>query len=324
MNLADAQSASSARAKPSAALLHALIALMVIVWALNFVVGKIALRQIPPLVLPGVRIGIAAIFFIPIYWWDRRGHTHRPFRRADLPQLIVVALCGITFNQFFFIAGLYRTSVGHMAVFFAMTPVIVLLLAVIIGQEKLTFPKLAGMLIAMTGVLLVELSSQRGSRIATPLGDLFAFLGNLAFSIYTVAGKHVASRYGSIPVNTLAYAIGAATLLPISWAARGSFHAAEISAAAWLSLLYMVIFGSVVAYLIYYYALMHIPASRVAAFTYAEPVLAAILGFLLLGEPVTWALGVGGAMVLAGVWIAERPGRPPGRAVLESHSHTGV
>lgn len=305
MKPADAHSASSLR-PPSAATLYVMIAFMVVVWALNFVIGKVALREIPPLVLPGLRIAIAALLFIPIYVWDRRGHARHPFRRADLPKLILVSLCGITFNQFFFIAGLYRTSVGHMAVFFALTPVLVLLLAALIGQERITAPKLAGMLIATGGVLLVELSNQRGSRVATPLGDWFAFLGNLAFSVYTVAGKNVASRYGSIPMNTFAYAIGAATLLPVSWAARGSFHFAQVSAAGWLSLMYMVIFGSVLAYLIYYYALIHIPASRVAAFTYAEPVLAAILGFLLLSEPVSWALAVGGVLVLSGVWIAER------------------
>jgi drug/metabolite transporter (DMT)-like permease len=283
-----------------------MIAFMVVAWALNFIVGKIALREIPALVLPGLRIAIAALLFLPIYFWDRRRRAPHPFVWADVPKLILASLCGITFNQFFFIAGLYRTSVAHMAVFISITPILVLILAAIIGQERITAPKLSGMLMASAGVLAIEMSNQGEARIATPLGDLYAFLGTLAFSVYTVVGKGLSSRYGSIPMNTLAYGIGALTLIPVAWAARGSFHPAQIGPAAWWSVMYMVIFGSIFAYLVYYYALVHIPASRVAAFTYAEPVLAAILGFVLLGEPISWILGLGGVLVLAGVWIAER------------------
>ncbi len=303
MSQTDAPSAS--RVGPSNAVLYSMVAFMVVAWALNFIVGKIALREIPALVLPGIRIGLAAILFIPIFLWDRRRTRHQ-FAWRDVPMLVLVSVCGITLNQFFFVAGLYRTSVAHMAVFISITPVLVLLLAAAIGQERITAAKLGGMLMACAGVLSIELSTQGESRIATPLGDLYAFCGTLAFSIYTVAGKGISSRYGSIPMNTLAYAIGAVTLLPVAWADRAAAHPSQWSAAAWWSLMYMVVFGSVFAYLIYYYALVHIPASRVAAFTYAEPVLAAILGFVLLGEPVTWLLGVGGLLVLAGVWIAER------------------
>src|SRR6516225_3357088 len=111
--------------RPSAVILYGMIAFMIVSWALNFVVGKIALREFPPLVLPGVRIAIAFLFFVPIYFWDRRRRGPHPFRRADAGKLILVGVSGITFNQFFFIAGLDRTSVAHMAVFISLTPVLV-------------------------------------------------------------------------------------------------------------------------------------------------------------------------------------------------------
>lgn len=290
------------RNAPSPARLYSMVAFMIVSWALNFVIGKIALREIPALVLPGLRIGLATICLIPIYLWKR---PQQRFAHPDWRKLAITALCGITFNQFFFIAGLSRTSVAHMAVFIALTPILVLVLAAAMGQERFTVAKVSGMLVAMAGVLALELSN-RNAGVATPFGDFLAFLGTLAFSIYTVVGKDLTVRYGSIPMNMLAYAIGSVTLLPLSWVNRDSFHPAQISATAWLSLAYMVVFSSVIAYLVYYYALAYMPASRLSAFTYVEPVLAAILGYLMLGEPVTWALAVAGAMVLAGVWVAER------------------
>jgi drug/metabolite transporter (DMT)-like permease len=292
-------------AQPSAARLYGMVAFMIVSWALNFVIGKVALREIPALVLPGLRIAMATLCLVPIYLWDARRGPRQRFVRADAPKLLLVALCGITFNQFFFIAGLSRTSVGHMAVFISISPVLVLVLAAMTGQERITIPKVAGMVVAMAGVLALE-TSRGDAGVATPIGDFYAFLGTLAFSIYTVAGKDLASRYGSIPMNMLAYTVGTVTLLPLTWRERSSFEWTRVSATAWLSLLYMVIFSSVIAYLIYYHALAHIPASRVAAFTYAEPVLAAALGYMLLAEPVTWALAAGGMLVLGGVWIAER------------------
>ncbi len=290
------------RDAPSRARLYAMVAFIIVSWALNFVIGKIALREIPALVLPGVRIALATICLIPIYLWRR---PQQNFARADWPKLAATGLCGITFNQFFFIAGLSRTSVAHMAVFIALSPILVLILAAVIGQERFTFAKVAGMLVAMAGVLALELSN-RNSGVATPFGDFLAFLGTAAFALYTVIGKDLTARYGSIPMNMLAYTIGSVTLLPLSWFYRGSFRPAQVSAVVWLSLAYMVIFSSVIAYLVYYYALAYMPASRLSAFTYAEPVLAAVLGYLILSEPVTWALAFGGAMVLIGVFIAER------------------
>ena len=289
----------------SDARLYGMIAFMIFSWALNFVIGKIALREIPALVLPGLRIGYATLLLIPIYVWDARRRPPLRFDWADAPRLLLVAVCGITFNQGFFIAGLSRTSIGHMAVFIALSPIFVLAIAAATRQERLTGAKIGGVLVAGAGVVILE-SSGASTSAATPLGDLFALLGTIAFAVYTVASKDLTLRYGSVPINMLAYAVGSLTLLPLSWIYRSDFRLFEISAATFWSLTYMVVFSSVIAYLIYYHALTYISASRLSMFTYAEPVIAALLGFLILSEPVTWTFAAGAALVLCGVWVAER------------------
>ena len=278
---------------------------MIVSWALNFVIGKVALREIPAMVLPGLRIGYATLLLIPIYLWDMRRRPRTEFRWSDAPRLLIIGLCGITFNQFFFIAGLSRTSVGHMAVFISLSPIFVLAIAAATRQERLTAAKVGGVLLAAAGVVILE-SSGKSTVAATPLGDFLALLGTLAFAVYTVASKDLASRYGSIPINMLAYGVGSLTLLPIAWIYREQFRLSEMSANAWWCVTYMAVFSSVLAYLIYYHALKFVSASRLSMFTYAEPVIAAILGFLILGEPVTGSFAAGAALVLSGVWAAER------------------
>jgi drug/metabolite transporter (DMT)-like permease len=95
-------------------------------------------------------------------------------------------------------------------------------------------------------------------------------------------------------------------LAPITiWASIG-FDWTRVSAAGWLGLIYMAAFPSVVCYLIYYWALTYIPASRVSSFSYLQPPIATLLAVPLLGEPVTVWLALGGALVLLGVFLTER------------------
>lgn len=95
-------------------------------------------------------------------------------------------------------------------------------------------------------------------------------------------------------------------MLPvIAWQSYG-FDFTQVSAVAWTGILYMALFSSVLCYVIYYYALTYVPASRVAAFSYLQPVLATVMAIPLLGEHPTSALLMGGTLVLLGVFLAER------------------
>jgi len=84
------------------------------------------------------------------------------------------------------------------------------------------------------------------------------------------------------------------------------FPLSRISVTGWLCALYMALFPSIAAYLIYYYALSHIPASRVASFSYLQPVFATAMAVFLIDEPLTAPVVAAGVGILAGVYITER------------------
>jgi drug/metabolite transporter (DMT)-like permease len=94
----------------------------------------------------------------------------------------------------------------------------------------------------------------------------------------------------------------------IPFAARSVLNLrwASVPLGAWGGLAFMIVFGTVVAYLFYAFALTELAASRVAAFAYLQPVVAALLGTWLLGERVTLKVVAGGALILLGVYLAER------------------
>jgi drug/metabolite transporter (DMT)-like permease len=212
-------------------------------------------------------------------------------------------------NQFFFMIGLARTSVAHSSLIIGMTPIFVLLIAAAIRQERLTARKGTGMLIAITGVLVLNTLPVRNAAPGTGptlSGDLYVFLGGLAFALFTVFSKSISTQYSAITVNTYCYLSGALALAPITlWESR-DFAFRSVSAVAWTSLLFMALFPSTICYLIYSYALTRIPASRVAAFSYVQPVLATLLAVLTVGERVTLPLVAGGAVIFSGVYLTER------------------
>ena len=126
---------------PSHWRLYSLIGLMTFLWALNFIVAKFALRQIPPLMAVGFRTGLAGLLIWPIYFWERQTKGVAAWTRSDVPMLIFLGMFGVTLNQLFFVLGIGHTSVAHAAIMIGMTPILVLAIACAIGQELLSAAK---------------------------------------------------------------------------------------------------------------------------------------------------------------------------------------
>jgi drug/metabolite transporter (DMT)-like permease len=291
--------------RPSHFRLYSLITLMTMLWSLNYVVAKYALREFPALLASGVRMIIAGILMIGVYRWHSVRGKIPVWTRRDVGLLMFLGLFGVGLNQLFFVVGISRTTVSHAGIMIGLTPVTVLLIASAIGLEKLSILRLVGMFIAMAGVAVLQFSSAKSDG-ATIAGDALVYMASLALAIFTVRGKQEASRFGGVLVNTFAYVGSGLIMLPVVAGYSGDFDFNRVSWVAWASLVYMALFASVVCYLIYYYALSHVPASRVSAFSYLQPLLGTLMAIPLLGEHPTKSLLSGGALVLAGVFLAER------------------
>ncbi len=294
-------------ARPQHAGLYALIALMVCCWSINFVVAKVALREFPPLMLVGVRMLMAGLCMLPVYWWEGRTVTDR-WKRSDVPALMGLGILGIAANQVLFVCGLNSTTVAHSAIIVGLTPLFVLVSAAMIGLERLTLRKIGGMLLALGGVAVLKVMQDDPADVRGPtlLGDAMVLTSSFAFALFTVFGKRIAKRHTSITVNTFAYVGAALAMLPVTlWWTR-NLDVRTITFTAWASVTYMAVFPSVVCYLIYYYALARIPASRVSSFSYFQPLLATLLAVAVLGEHLSASIVAGGGIIFTGIYMTER------------------
>jgi drug/metabolite transporter (DMT)-like permease len=278
--------------------------LVLLFWSFNYVAAKVALRDFPPLLLVAVRTVLAGAMILPVYFW-RQGGDLGELTWRELRVLVPLGACGVAGNQLFFVVGLSHTSVAHTGIVNALGPLLVLLIAASIGQERLTARKVIGMVIAFGGIVVLQLDHVKGSQ-ATLLGDFYVLLGALCFAAFTVFGKSVSARHGGITVNTVAYVSGALLLAPIIIWTGGQFHFKTVSVLGWWSLFYMAAVSSVIAYLLYYHVLAKMPASRVSGLLYLQPVVATLMAIPLLAEPVNSGLLLGGSLTLAGVYVTGR------------------
>jgi drug/metabolite transporter (DMT)-like permease len=289
--------------RPPAIVLALSLGAMLAMWSFNYVAGKVALRYFEPLTLAAWRIEIAALTLLPIYFL-RPGRPRLAARDVWTLSYLGLFLC---VNQVFFTVGLAYTTSGHSSMILAIGPVLVLLLARATGIERLTVAKIAGMALAFTGAII--LASENGfdlRRSPTLSGDLLTLLGTTSFTFYVVYSKKVAKKYDSIAMNAVNFFAGGVVLLPVAVMRAVHFDGQSVSWKGWAGLAYMAVISSVVAYTLFYWALRHMEASRVAAVNYFQPIGAILVAAMFLGEVPTGHLVLGGVLILLGVYLAER------------------
>jgi drug/metabolite transporter (DMT)-like permease len=295
-------SAASPHAGPPLLGAYLLAGLATFLWASNVVAVKLLLRDIPAFPAGLLRITLAGGALLS--WHLLLGRPLLP-PRSDRAVLLQLGIGGIAWSFLFFTLALHYTSIGHAVFIGALTPMTVLLLARLEGQERITFIKLAGLLVSLLGILLLALDHTDASA-ATWWGDALAMAGLLCFSFFTVRSKRLAARYDPVSLNAYAFGIAALFCLPFLGAHFSDVPWPAITWTGWLSLLYSATAGSAGAYLAYYAALRLLTASQVSAFQYVQPVLSTFFGAVFLHELWGARFAAGAALILAGVFLAER------------------
>jgi len=271
-------------------------------WGLNYSFAKMAVAEIDPFAVAFVRVLVATpLLFLAL---ARKGEAR--FTASELKAVVPLGLSGVLANQAFFITGIRRTTPAHSSLVVALLPIVVLVLANLMLGERLTLLKVAGMAVALTGVILISLSDGWSFSRETLTGDLLTFCGVCAFAYYTVAGKGIVPILGVLRTTALSFLVGGAAMIPLALPAMMRQTWGSVGVRGWVGLTYVVLIGTVLCYLLYYWALSRVESGKVAAFMYLQPVVAGIASFFLLGEMLHGHFLLGGATVLAGVFLAER------------------
>ena len=305
---------SSSGPTPSRAVLITSIVLLMAVWALNFLAVKAALRSFPPLTLASFRVVLASIFMVCLAPLCRRlpafqSIKGRGITARDLWTFAYLGFLVVTVNQVCFTVGLRYTDVTHSSIILGLGPIYTLALAVALRLEKPTLRKVLGMLIALLGIALIAIGGSEPHRAPTLLGDAITLCGSLGFALYVVLGKRVAGKYDALTMTTWNFIFGGVLVLPLALYRAATFGPAAAWRAipwqAWACLLYIALFCSTIAYLVYFWLLRYLEASEITSFTYILPVSASALGILFLGERASWLELAGAILAFLGLYSIE-------------------
>ncbi len=223
----------------------------------------------------------------------------------DWGRIAIAALAGNVGYQILAAFGMQSLPASWTGLLFGLEPVFVALFAVVLAGERLTPWLVAGIALSLLGtVALMAGASFVPTRDVSLLGLALVTLSTLGWGIYTVVIRPVSAKYGSFEVACLALGISA---LPMVFFVPHDFDQmlAAMSATQWLAVGFVVVFGTFLATSAWNYALGHMESSVAGIFLYVQPIVAALGGVALLNETLTWPFFAGGALIVAGVAVAQ-------------------
>lgn len=285
-----------------ARVIGALLAVQVF-FGLHYLAAKLVLAEIPPLTWATLRVGAAALLMAPLPFLLGRKVPSRP---RDLAGIAACALFGVVINQVCFIEGLARTTVTHSSIINTTIPVGTLAFAVLLGRERLTGGKVVALGLALAGVLLVLRPWQPAAGTPTLAGDLLTLTNSLSYAFFLVISKRVLHGNDALASTSLLLAFGAAGIFTLGAPGLSRFDPVTVSARTWALAAFVVVFATVGAYLLNFWALARADSSVVALFVYLQPLIASTLSFVALGERPPLAVLAGGGLIFAGVFFALR------------------
>lgn len=275
-----------------------------VVWGTTYLAIRVAVETIPPLLLTSIRFVIAGIVMLGI---ARLRGERIPTRRSTLANLAFVGFLMVGIGNLAVVWAEQWVPSGLAALFVATAPFWMALMEMFrTGGERLDKRGAFGMFIGFVGVaLLVTPKGAGGSYdMHFVLGALAIQFGSMAWQLGSVRGKYYLKDVPLLASASLQMLFGGIIVgivgLLIGEPARLSFTPRTFWALA-----YLTIFGSIIAYSAYVYALAHMRTTQSSLYAYVNPVVAVILGRLILGEQLTWLSIVAMVVILGGVALVQ-------------------
>jgi drug/metabolite transporter (DMT)-like permease len=292
---------------------YGLLFLISLIWAGNFIAGKVALQVVGPITLTALRAVIATVVLL---WYVRFTHQTWPsVSAADVRIFLILALTGLVTNTTLWYCGLRHTLAINAAILGAMGPVFVALLSATWLRERLTSLNLLGIMVSSAGVVLTV---TRGSlRVLLDLdlhrGDFVILGSQTLWAVYSVYARQVSRQFSPTVITAGTYIVSATFLVPLSLVERPWAALPHVTLTTVLAILYAAILVTL-SHIWFYWGLRVVPAPVAALTVNLIPFQVLAVSWLLLGEAVTWAHVLGALVVIAGVALATRRGGGPGSA----------
>jgi drug/metabolite transporter (DMT)-like permease len=289
-------------------------AIIYLVWGSTYLAISIGVREVPPFLLAAIRFFTAGL--VLFLWSLARGEASPTARQWKSISLIAILIFVVDYGLLFWAEQ--RVPSGMAAIVTAIIPALMTISEILILKtQKLTIRLAASLFIGLLGVaILMSRTLNFGfAKIGAPIDAL----GAIALIIASIGWAIASSLLRKLPlpaskvVSSASQMLAGGFFLFITAAALGefhNFHPANVSRQAWLSLLYLIIFGSIIAFTAYVWLIHHESPTKVSTYAYVNPVVAVLLGYFLAHEPLGLRTILGSALILASVIVITTTPKP--------------
>lgn len=272
------------------------------IWGFMAPIGKAAMNSgFDGISVVSFRVaGAALLFWLASFIGPRE---HIPGR--DIVKLAGAAVLGIVFNQCLFNIGLSITSPVNASIVTTSMPIFAMVLSFFILKEPITWKKALGVAIGCCGALILIFSSASAgnAKVGDIRGDLMCLGAQFSFALYLALFNPLIRKYNVITVNKWMFTWASLFVLPFTTVHVSQLSWASFTAATWLEVVYMVVLGTFVSYLLSVVAQSVLRPTVVSVYNYVQPIVSVVVSVAVGMSVFTLPQGVAVVLVFTGVWL---------------------
>lgn len=309
MTLATAPSTTSAAAPPAASLLGIYLRLscVPVIWGATFIAGRIVSAHLPPATAAFIRFVFATLALLAALHLSQGLRALTQVTRRQLLGTMALGATGILAYNLLFFSALAVLPAGRTSLIVALNPIVTLLVAAAFLGERLSATRWLGVGLALLGVWVVVTRGDLSQLLqSVGKGELSMFGAVCAWAVYTLLGRRLLQGLSPLLATLWAAIWGTLFLALLALRDVPTLQASSFTLEVWAGLAFLGLLGTALAFVWYYEGIRQLGAARTVVFNNLVPIFGVLLGWLVLGEPLSVSLIAGGAMALAGVFLVNR------------------
>ena len=275
-----------------------------ILWGTTWIASKQGVKGMPALQMAGLRQFIAGMIFI-IYFIAKK--VPFPKGKEWLPVIVLSFLNFILSNGLSTLALEYHVTAGLAAIIGAIFPLWLVVIGLFASKEKMPSLAIVGLILGFAGVCIIF--AEHLNDFANPVfrnGIIFSLLATWTWAFATLYTKQQAASFNPYFSMGLQMAIAGIVLVSFTHINGTAISLKEIPWQSWASIAYLVIFGSLIAFVCYLYALQKLPTEQASLYAYVNPMVAVLCGSLFFNDAISIYITVGGLVTLIGVYLVNK------------------
>jgi drug/metabolite transporter (DMT)-like permease len=274
------------------------------IYGLNYVIAK---GIMPDFMMPKAIIFLRVLITVSVFGILHFILPSEKVDKRDLIKMFICAFFGVAINQILFFEGLNLSTPINASIIITVIPVLILIFAHFILKERITTPKVIGIILGATGAVMIVLSAGNGEfKASTMLGNLFIFINAGSWALYLVLIKPLMERYESTTVMKWIFFFGLIIIFPFTIMSFSATSFSTIPVTIWLSIGFVVFGATILAYFLNNFSLKTVSPSVNGIYIYLQPLIASVVAILYGKDELTVVKTIAAVLIMAGVYFVTR------------------